>query len=104
MVHRVRKLLEAGNKWVWGAVKQMTKADHIMFRQGMNRTTGIDDLKKLSMNYALLNKQKLEILSAYVGQPVEQLIIEKEAVIVNKDTLMVKQHEDTFLHGNLKQL
>lgn len=104
--HRVRQLLSSGNEWVWGYVKKLSLLQHKALRQAMNKTHGehdpVKDAKEIQF---FIEKGKLEFLSSLIAQPTEQLMIAQESsVAVTVDTEMTGHHEDTFLHGKLKQL
>lgn len=103
--HRTKRLMNAGNTWAWGIVKKLTTAEHRLLRQGMNKLHGTHDAEMDAKEYKVLQNQgQLDMLAALIAQPVEQLMVEKDLVIVTKDKEMLDHHEDTFLHGNLKQL
>lgn len=97
--------MEAGNTWAWGYVRKLTSTDHRLLRQGMNKLRGTHDPEMDAEEYKVLqNSGQLEILATLIAQPVEQLLVEKDMVMVTKDKEMIQHHEDTFLKGNLKQL
>ena len=104
--HRIKKLIEAGNKWAWGFVKKMTLLEHKAYRQAMNKLHGSHDPDKDRAELEFFaKKHKLEFLSLLIAQPKEQLILAQEAPLtITTDTPMIAHHEDTFLHGNIKQL
>lgn len=104
--HRIKKLLQAGNEWAWGFVKKMTLLEHKAYRQAMNLLHGSHDPEKqrAELQY-FADKHKLEFLSQLIAQPKEQLVLAQEAPVdVTRDPAMIAHHEDTFLHGNIKQL
>jgi len=104
--HRIRKLMEAGNKWAWGFIKKMSMLEHKAYRQAMNKLHGSHDPEKdrAELEY-FANKHKLEFLSQLIAQPKEQLVILTEPPItITNDPAMIAHHEDTFLHGNIKQM
>lgn len=102
--HRIKKLIEEGIKKAWGFVEKMSKLQHKAYRQAMNKLHGTHDPVKDRIELEFFAKQhKLEFLSNLIAQPKEQLIIEQE-VLITTDTPMIEHHEDTFLHGKLKQL
>ncbi len=103
--HRVRGLMKAANEWAWGVVKDLTADEHRLLRQGMNKLHGTHDADLDAKEYQSLQKVgQLEMLAILIAQPVEQLIVEKNIVIVEKDAPMLAHHKETFEHGNLKQL
>jgi len=104
--HRIRKLMEAGNKWAWGFVKKMSLLQHKAYRQAMNKLHGSHDPEKDRAELEYFAKQhKLDLLSQLIAQPKEQLLILTEVPItIKEDPAMIAHHEDTFLHGNIKQL
>lgn len=103
--HRVKRLMEAGNTWAWGIVKKLTSTEHRLLRQGMNKLRGTHDPEMDAEEYRVIQKSgQLEILATLIAQPVEQLLVEKDLVLVTKDKEMIQHHRDTFLEGNLKQL
>ncbi len=104
--HRIRKLLQAGNQWAWGFIKKMTLLEHKAYRQAMNLLHGSHDPAKqrAELEY-FAKKNKLEFLSQLIAQPKEQLILAQEVPLdITTDAPMIDHHEDTFLHGNIKQL
>jgi len=104
--HRIRKLVQAGNGWAWGFAKKMTILEHKAYRQAMNKLHGSHDPDKdrAELEY-FADKHKLEFLSQLIAQPKEQLVIALEVPLaITTDTPMIDHHEDTFLHGNIKQL
>ena len=103
--HRIRRLMEAGNEWAWGVIKDLTTEEHRLLRQGMNKLHGTHDPDLDAKEYQELQKSgQLEMLSILIAQPVEQLMVEKNIVAVTKDKEMIDHHKDTFLQGTLKQL
>lgn len=103
--HRVKRLMKAGNEWAWGVEKNLTNAEHRLLRQGMNKLHGTHDAKMDAVEYQQLQEEgQLSILSILIAQPEEQLIVEKDLTILEKDAPMLAHHKDTFEHGNLKQL
>jgi plasmid maintenance system killer protein len=104
--HRIKKLIQAGNDWAWGFVKKMSLLDHKAYRQAMNKLHGSHDPEKDRAELEYFAKQhKLEFLSQLIAQPKEQLILAQEAPLdITTDAPMIDHHEDTFLHGNIKQL
>lgn len=103
--HRVRRLMKLGNTWAWGIEKQLSEVDHKLLRQGMNKLQGAHDPKKDAAEFQFIQEQgQLGILAVLIAQPEEQLIVEKDLVIVEKDVLMKPVHADSYIHGNLKQL
>ncbi|MEK0347053.1 MAG: hypothetical protein QQN44_01830 [Nitrosopumilus sp.] len=104
--HRIRKLIQAGNAWAWGFAKKMSLLEHKAYRQAMNKLGGSHDPEKdrAELEY-FAKKHKLEFLSQLIAQPKEQLLIAQEIPLaITTDTPMIAHHEDTFLHGNIKQL
>lgn len=103
--HRIKRLIEAGNEWAWGVEKNLTKSEHRLLRQGMNKLHGTHDAEMDAAEYKMLqNEGKLKMLSILIAQPVEQLLVEKDLIPVTKDQEMMQHHKDTFLEGTLKQL
>jgi len=104
--HRIKKLMQAGNEWAWGFVKKMSLLEHRAYRQAMNKLHGSHDPEKDRAELEYFAKaNKLEFLSQLIAQPKEQLIIGSERPItVKEDPAMIAHHEDTFLHGNIKQM
>lgn len=102
--HRVKRLLLAGNEWVWGYVLKLTNLEHRMLRQGMNKTHGEHNPEKDAKEIAFIqNKGMLTIFAKLIGQKEELLEVNQEVVLVTKDKEMLQHHHDTFLEGNLKQ-
>ena len=103
--HRAKRLHAAGNDWMWGVERDLTDEEHRLLRQGMNKLHGTHDAKMDAKEFEILqNSGQLDTLALLIAQPVEQLIIEKDLVILEKDAPMLQHHKDTFEHGNLKQL
>lgn len=104
--HRIKKLLESGNKWAWGFIVKMNKLQHKAYRQAMNKLRGSHDPEKDRAELAYFAKaNKMEFLSQLIATPTEVLILAQETpALVTTDTPMIQHHEDMFLHGNLKQL
>ncbi len=103
--HRIKRLIEAGNEWAWGVEKNLTKSEHRLLRQGMNKLHGTHDAEMDAAEYRVLqNEGKLKMLSILIAQPVEQLLVEKDLISVTKDQEMIQHYKDTFLEGTLKQL
>lgn len=103
--HRCRRLMEAGNTWVWGYAKKLSAADHKLLRQGMNKTHGEHTPEKDAVEIGWFQKKgMLEMLSKLTGQPKELLELNQETVLVTQDKEMIQHHKETFLEGNLKQL
>jgi hypothetical protein len=103
--HRTKRLMEAGNTWAWGIVKKLSPVEHRLLRQGMNKLHGTHDAEMDASEYQFIQKQgQLEMLAVLIAQPVEQLMVEKDLVIVTKDNDPMGHYKDTFLEGNLKQL
>ena len=104
--HRIKKLMQAGNQWAWGFVKKMSLIEHKAYRQAMNKLHGSHDPEKDKIELEYFAKQnKLEFLSQLIAQPKEQLaILTEDNPLITVDTPMIAHHEDTFLHGNIKQL
>jgi len=104
--HRIKKLIEEGVEKAYGFIEKMSKFQHKVYRQVMNKLHGTHDPVKDRLELEYFAKQnKLSFLSELIAQPVEQLILEQETTpIINTDKSMIEHHEDTFLHGKLKQL
>jgi len=104
--HRIKKLLESGNKWAWGFVEKMDTLKHKAYRQAMNKLRGSHDPEKDRLELAYFaKKNKLDFLSQLIAQPTEQLIIAQQtSLLITTDKPMLKHHEDTFLEGTIKQL
>ncbi len=104
--HRSKRLILKGNEWAWGVELDLSDEDHRLLRQGMNKLHGTHDPEMDSKEFAILQEAgQLELLSILIAQPVEQLMVEKELpVILEKDAEMLAHHQNTFQHGNLKQL
>ena len=102
--HRIKKLLEAGNEWAWGFIKKMDKLKHKAYRQAMNKLRGSHDPEKDRLELAYFaEKNKLDFLSKLIATPKEVLIMEQKPLITT-DKPMIQQHEETFLHGLVKQI
>ncbi len=104
--HRVKKLLKEGNTWAWGFIKKMNTLDHKAYRQTMNLLHGMHDPEKQRAELLYFSKKnKLDFISQLIAQPKEQLILAQETPLdITRDPAMIDHHEDTFLHGNIKQL
>lgn len=104
--HRIKKLMQAGNKWAWGFIVKMSKFQHKAYRQAMNKLRGSHDPIKDAAELQYFAKQnKLEFLSQLIATPKEQLIIAQEiAPVVTTDKPMIDHHHETFLEGTIKQL
>lgn len=103
--HRAKKYQEYGKTHIMGYALNLSKVDKKILRQVMNKLRGTHDPEKDAMEYQFIeSKNKLEMLASLIAQPAEQLVIESPSVEISKDKEMIQHHEDTFLHGNLKQL
>lgn len=103
--HRIKRLMNAGNKWAWGVERDLTSEQHRLLRQGMNKLHGTHDPEKDAKEYEILQKAgQLDMLSILIAQPVEQLMVEKQIAPVTKDVDPIQHHENIFLHGNMKSL
>ncbi len=104
--HRIKKMILEGVEKAWGFIEKMSKFQHKAYRQAMNKLHGTHDPVKDRAELEYFAKQnKLPFLAELIAQPVEQLILEQEITpIVSQDAPMIEHHEDTFLHGKLKQL
>jgi len=105
--HRIKKLLESGNKWAWGFIVKMNKLQHKAYRQAMNKLRGSHDPEKDRLELAFFAKQnKLEFLSQLIATPKEVLLLAQEKpIIINEEDIDARiRHEDTYLHGNIKQI
>ena len=103
--HRIKKLIEAGHKTALGFIKKMSKFEHKAYRQAMNKLHGSHDPEKDRLELEYFAKQnKLEFLSQLIAQNKEQLIISQDQPLISTDADMIPHHEDTYLHGNLKQI
>jgi hypothetical protein len=105
--HRIKKLLKAGNQWAWGYAKKFTLLDHKAFRQTMNLLHGIHDPEKQRAELQIFAaKNKLDFLEQLTAHPKEEFILATETPLnlTTTDAPMIDHHEDTFLHGNIKQL
>jgi len=103
--HRVKEYLESGKKNIQAFVVDYSLIDRKIARQEQNLLHGTHDPEKQGLEIQFIDsKKKLGVLSIMIAQGQEQLLIQKPSVIISKDTQMLAHHEDTFLHGNLKQL
>jgi len=105
--HRIKKLIEEGVTKAWGFIVKMNKLQHKAYRQAMNKLHGSHDPAKDKLELEYFAKQnKLEFLSSLIAQPTEQLMILQEPVLIERkeDVDARIHHEDTFLHGNIKQI
>ncbi len=103
--HRVKEYLESGKKNIQAFVVDYSLVDRKIARQEQNLLHGTHDPEKQALEIQFLQgKKKLEMLSIMIAQPQEQLLIQRPSVVISKDKQMLAHHEDTFLHGNLKQL
>lgn len=103
--HRVKEYMASEQKTIQAFVVDYDVTTRKLARQEQNMLHGQHDPKKQGLEIQfLMGKKKLDMLSLMVAQPQAQLIIQKESVIVTKDTQMIAHREDSFLHGNLKQL
>jgi hypothetical protein len=104
--HRIKKLLEAGNKWAWGFIEHMSKLKHKAYRQSMNKLRGSHDPEKDRKELEYFAKaNKLEFLSALIATPKEVLLLTQETPpLVTTDANPVQHYHDSFLEGNIKQI
>ena len=105
--HRIQKLQDStldGKTKIWAFPFTGKEVDLILLRQSLNKTHGQHDPEKDILEYSLIEKyNKMNLLSQLLAQPQEQLVIPPREEI-NVDTDPTGHYEDTFLHGNVKQL
>lgn len=105
--HRVRVYEKLGKKTIPAYVIDVDKYDQKILRQVMNKLRGEHDLLKDSKEFNILEKaNKLDDLADFLAKDEKDFlrIAEKSDEKLDFDNNPMKHHEDTYLHGNIKQI
>ena len=107
--HRVRIYQELGHKEIQAYVIDVDTIDLKILRQLMNKLRGEHDKQKDALEYkSIYESGKLDEFSKLLAKSQDEfmLAIEKKYDTDNLkfDWNPMEHHEDTFLHGNIKQI
>ena len=105
--HRVRVYEKLGKKTIPAYVIDVDKYDQKILRQVMNKLRGEHDLLKDSKEFNILEKaNKLDDLADFLAKDEKDFlrIAEKSDEKLDFDNNPMQHHEDTYLHGNIKQI
>ena len=101
--HRVRAYIEKGIDKIPAHVIDVSRIDKKILRQVMNKLRGQHDVSRDEAEFTKIgNANKLGILSKLLAEPKESFLA--HSLSGNVDESPLEHHEDTYLHGNLKQL
>ena len=108
--HRCKVLARNHINTIPSKVFQVSEIEAKILRQIANKFRGEHDFEKDAMEFkAIYDAKKMKELSEMMATPVEhfQQILEQQFQIPTQrteDWNPVSHHEDTFLHGNIKQI
>ncbi len=104
--HRIKKYLTYGKKQINAYVLDVSKIDAKILRQVMNKLRGQHDKKKDAAEFSVIDvRGKLNVLAQLIAKPKEMLELDVRPDVVEKFRETAQAHnEETFLHGNIKQM
>ncbi len=104
--HRIKKYLTYGKKQINAYVLDVSKVDAKILRQVMNKLRGQHDKKKDADEFSIIDvRGKLNVLASLIARPREMLELDVKPEVVEKFKEGAQVHnEETFLHGNVKQM
>ena len=105
--HRVKIYEKMGKKTIPAYVIDVDKYDQKILRQVMNKLRGEHDLLKDSKEFNILEKaNRLDDLAGFLAKDEKDFLrmAEKTDDKLDFDNNPMQHHEDTYLHGNIKQI